>query len=398
MSLDIRQEPKTVPDYSLTGDLLSYLRCGLQYRYQNGSALPPARPVQLWFGEFIHGVMEMAYTMWKERGLPLPWPYTPIAWEERETGSDLPDNDIGEIGRRIELVLAVQGKIARSSDARRMAYDRAAAAVNLIGPALFPLVAFAEEPLSGSRALPNPMNDSLRAERYGVTGVADVLTSITLSAVPEDNLIRAAVTKALEAAGQPVPPEFEVIVDYKGAARPDVGTGKQDYWQQHDWQIQMYAWLRGRKVDAKPVVAGIIMYVNELLPGVADAAKIRTQIASGLTDIIPVRGSPDDYVLSMARAGTRPGGEFSEAFRIERALRVIPVTPESIERAGAAFDDVVLDIEKRISDEIYCEDISKAWAASCGEEETCAACDFRYFCPRPFGQGPGYVVTAPNVP
>ena len=398
MSLDVRQEPKTVPDYSLTGDLLSYLRCGLQYRYQNGSALPPARPVQLWFGEFIHGVMEMAYTMWKERGLALPWPYTPIAWEDRETGRGLPDNDIGEIGRRIELVLAVQGKIARSSDARRMAYDRAAAAVNLIGPALFQLVAFAEEPLSGSRALPNPMSESLRAERYGVTGVADVLTSITLSAVPEDNLIRAAVTKALEAAGQPVPPEFEVIVDYKGAARPDVGTGKQDYWQQHDWQIQMYAWLRGRKVDAKPVVAGIVIYVNELLPGVADAAKIRAQITNGLTDIIPVRGSPDDYVLSMARPGTRPGGEFSEAFRIERALRVIPVTPKSIERAGAAFDDVVLDIEKRISDEIYCEDISKAWAPNCGEEETCSACDFRYFCPKPFGVAPGYVVTAPNVP
>lgn len=398
MSLDVRQEPKTVPDYSLTGDLLSYLRCGLQYRYQNGSALPPARPVQLWFGEFIHGVMEMAYTMWKERGLVLPWPYTPIAWEDREMGMGLPDNDIGEIGRRIELVLAVQGKIARSSDARRMAYDRAAAAVNLIGPALFPLVAFAEEPLSGSRALPNPTNDSLRAERYGVTGVADVLTNITLSAVPEDNLIRAAVTKALEAAGQSIPPEFEVIVDYKGAARPDVGTGKRDYWQQHDWQIQMYAWLRGRKVDAKPVVAGIVIYVNELLPGVADAAKIRAQITNRLTDIIPARGSPDDYVLSMARPGTRPGGEFSETFRIGRALRVIPVTSASIERAGAAFDEVVLEIEKRISDEIYCEDISKAWAPNCQEEETCSACDFRYFCPKPFGVDPGYVVAAPHAP
>lgn len=398
MSLEVRQEPKTVPDYSLTGDLLSYLRCGLQYRYQNGSALPPARPVQLWFGEFIHGVMEMAYTMWKERNLPLPWPYTPIAWDAREAGMNLPDHDIGEIGRRIELVLAVQGKIARSSDARRMAYERAASAVNLIGPALFPLVAFAEEPLAGSRPLPNPTNAALRSERYGVTGVADVLTNITLSKVAHDNLIRAAVTKALEAAGQPVPAEFEVIVDYKGASRPDVKTGKQDYWQQHDWQIQMYAWLRGRKVDAKPVVAGIVIYVNELLPGVADAAKIRAQIANGHTDIVPVRGSPDDYVLAMARAGTRPGGEFSEAFRIQRALRVIPVTPQSIAQAGEAFDDVVLDIEKRISDEINCEDISQAWTPNCGEEETCSACDFRYFCPKPFGKAPGYSVTVPPVP
>lgn len=398
MVLDARHEASTIPSYSLTGDLLSYLRCGLQYRYQNGSALPPARPVQLWFGEFIHGVLEMAYTLWKDRNLPLPWPYSVIEWNERLTGKGLLEHDIGEIGRRVEGVLALQGKIPRNRDARMTAYARAAEAINLIGPHLFPLVVFAEEPLAGSRPLPH--TQGLRAERYGVTGVADVLTHISLQQVAPDNLIRAAVEKTLTAQGIALPNEYEVIVDYKGAARPDVGSGSASYWQQHDWQIQMYGWLRGRKADAKPVVAGVLLYVNELLPSTTDVIAMRKQIRDGLTEIVPERGSEDYYVLTTARPGTGAGRELTEEFRIRRAMRVIPVTPASIETAGTAFDNVVVDVERRIQNEINAGDVNAAWTPSCQDPDTCVACDFRYFCPSPYpyGQGSGYVVTPPSVP
>jgi hypothetical protein len=180
MALNRRELPFEVPSYSLTGDILSFQRCGLQYRYYNGSSLPPSRPVQLWTGEFVHGVLEEAYRHWLDHHPPFPWPNNPTPWPNPGTSPARANHDIGVLGDIVEARLTAAGKTPRSQEARDFAYRRVEAAVNILGPHLFPLITAAERRISGTRAMPtlpgggNPVRGG--ADRYELTGVVDVIS------------------------------------------------------------------------------------------------------------------------------------------------------------------------------------------------------------------------------
>src|SRR2546422_333735 len=113
MRLSKRPPIYSLPPYSLTGDLLGFLRCGLQYRYTRIGQLPPTQPVQMWFGQFIHGVLEEAYRQYdgaKKGGrveLP-PWPKTRIT----------------EIGELIKKRLAAQGLFPWGEDLEELGRQR----------------------------------------------------------------------------------------------------------------------------------------------------------------------------------------------------------------------------------------------------------------------------------
>jgi hypothetical protein len=378
MMLDKRYEPERIPSYSLTGDLLSFLRCGLQYRYHNGSSLPPSRPVQLWFGEFIHGVMENAYRVWslKSAELPFPWPFNPTPFLGN-VPEGRADHDIGTIGEIVEETLRAQGKSPRSRETKISAYNRAAAAINDIAPHLFPLIASAEERVIGTRLVPYNNGSSIsnvRSDRYELHGVIDVLTDIQLNEVQEGNMIKDAITRVCDQ----LPPHFEVIVDYKGARRP---SKKDPFWEQAEWQVQTYAWLRNRQPNSLPVAAGLLIYINELVPGADDIIELQHELQEGTTDILPDKGSKDDYHLSLWQRGNAIP-EFSIEFRISRTLRVIPISDENLRNATKKIDQVVLEIEQCAANEALAGNIRQNWNPG-GDEKTCVACDFRHFCPNP---------------
>src|SRR5262249_43531982 len=119
MRLSKRPAIYSLPPYSLTGDLLGFLRCGLQYRYTRIGQLPSTQPVQMWFGQFIHGVLEEAYRRYdlarrSGRIDPPPWPTATIT-------------DIAEL---IKRRLAAQGLFPWDETLEKLGHARAEAAIN----------------------------------------------------------------------------------------------------------------------------------------------------------------------------------------------------------------------------------------------------------------------------
>ncbi len=388
-----------MPSYSLTGDLLSYLRCRLQYRYYNRSELPPSRPVQLWFGEMLHGTLEMAYRYWLDkRQLGEPIPEFPWPCSARDTGADAPipdwaEHDIGKFANTVEISLRHQGKTHRSAATRHAAYERIEVAINEIGKHLFPLIASAERQVIATRPIPDSEEiTNSRSTHYQVHGRIDVLTNMSLSSAESNNPISQSVQDSCPG----LHGEFEVIVDYKGTRRP---TELEDDWQRGKWQIQTYAWLRERQPEALPVAAGILIYVNELLPGAEEMENLKTAIEQGTTDVIPEPGSLDAQLVRMWLPNTDTG-QLSLSFRLKRAIRVIPITAESIEESLHEFDNVVFHIESDVSGESDGHAIQEAWAPNCNDPNTCAACDARWFCPRPASESDNdnYTPRSPRAP
>lgn len=299
-------------------------------------------------------------------------PYTRLTLEDPivEPGNDIPKFDLRHLGWPVEESLLNQNKRARSRKARLSAYRRAEAAINMLGPHLFPLIAEAEERVIGTRDIPGAAPSQRRAEKYALTGVIDVLTEIELGLSDENNLIRRAVQeKCPDLSG-----EFEVIVDYKGTRRPKIDSSE---WRDGEWQVQTYGWLRHEQRRSRRVATGILIYVNELAPGDSDLIQTKAESARGLTDVGPLRDS-DRWMFENWRPGART--HFSSEYLFARAVRVIPVSDESIRAATRAFDNTVARIEDCVRLEEEAVSILQTWPGDCTDKNTCAACDFRYFC------------------
>ena len=386
MKLSVRPKVYSLPSYSLTGDLLGYLRCGLQYRYTRIGKLPSSRPIQLWFGEFIHGVLEEAFRRYQDRLKKGEPPLPP--W---------PPEELTSISELIKKRLSARGLVPWDDDLEELGDLRAAAAIQEMGPHLFPLIHRAEVRLFGARALPeiDKAWAFREADRYEMVGVIDVVTHVELqNPMYQDNPI----VKAVLAALPKMPDEnFEVIIDYKGMRRPPVSGGA--YWAQYAWQLQTYGELRRRQPDALPVAAGVLVYLNELHPTRRDLETIKREIKTGKTDVPPPPGSESEAILKSWSSKGKDVPLLPFEYRLQRSLRVLPIDDDSIAEALTAFDEVVERIETCRGKEAKGKPVMQAWERNATDDNTCTVCDSRTYCPdyqKAFGHAMGD--THPKLP
>jgi len=117
-----------------------------------------------------------------------------------------------------------------------------------------------------------------RSNYYAITGQVDVLSSINIDNADPDNLIIQTIRDTPETNSlieDSIGSEYEIILDYKGTRRPPTNN---PLWNPHAWQILTYAWLRGNQPNSNPVIAGVILYLNELAPSSRDWTYLRREV------------------------------------------------------------------------------------------------------------------------
>jgi hypothetical protein len=173
-------------------------------------------------------------------------------------------------------------------------------------------------------------------------------------------------------------------------SRPLPGGAESDrLWTDHAWQIQTYASLRSQRNDRAKVACGVILYLNELFPSRQDLVQLREDLRRGTSDVLPAPGSGDYYAL-LGVAGTEDDDDsedatpspISQELRLARAIRVIAVTPTSMNEAVSEIHKIIEEIEAKVAGEHQNAAIPAIWPAT-GERRDCVACDFRHSCPNP---------------
>jgi hypothetical protein len=386
----------TMPTYSLTSDLTSFLRCPRQYRMQKRGRLAPINPVQMWSGLFIHGFMESALLLWQNQGRK-----TPISdYLNQETIPEL----VNDIFNRLKR----QGLLPRGPNVTILALERAFAMIDIFSETLFPYIAHSEIKLQSVRK--SKLADFRNLDSYEILGIVDILVGER-----EPTALSNGVDSILTNLLTNMKPKQEFVVDYKSMIRPATNS---ELWKYQNWQVNTYSWLRQRDEATSLLPRGAIIYVNDLVPTLDNLKHIIEEIKNENTDIIPPEGSDEEKLILNPNTLIKDYSKKMKEWRVlmaewmevyweekdwtvpmprleptlplsdlrrKRAVRIIDTSPIIREGAIDEFDSVASSIELCIQKELDSDSIDKSWIPKKGahpRDSDCTICSFKTFCPK----------------
>lgn len=369
MSISVRRQHPIQPAYSLTADVQNFLQCGLQYRYARDSHLPWSDSPQLWFGRFVCDCLQAA---------------------EQQVRHGLQPQPPWDIARITQLCSAVAARlqaeqiVCRSRTRQQVGQQCVTAAINELGPLLFPLIDEAQIPVSGSRWFPTVAGKTAvqdpQSSHFVLTGTVPALLRL---AAADGTATACSLLQVLQAHGiVPAEPQT-VLVDFKSAHRPDLhrrtrqaATAGVDADQ---WRALVLAWLLSQQTALPAAV--VVVYLHELSPSAAALRRLRQAQYRRTADVLlPSADSRDAALLQAFSAGQEPP-QLSRDFRLRRAFRVIPVAPATLLTALQTTDHAAQRIHACRNHEARSGRILKAWERNNHSPAACNACRARTWCP-----------------
>ncbi len=204
--------------YSVTGDILSYRRCGRLYGFTAVRGYVPSQPTQEFVGTVIHQVLDRAHSHFMGR------------INQASRGTIPTDQEIEGFFNEVETALIAHGVRAVSPLVRANVLGIVQTFNRVEGPTLYPLVMDTEHRLQSEH--PN----------YIMHGVVDVLTTSPGSSDPNDR----------------------EIWDYKGHKRPDpTKPSGASRLADYEFQMRVYADLYRIRNGRLPRRA-VIYFVGEM--------------------------------------------------------------------------------------------------------------------------------------
>lgn len=311
---------------------------------------------------------------------PSKGPYQPrafivLAWNEalrhylfeRQKGlNDLPpwsDDALDRLLKRGFHRMMTESLLPPCSGPSAAEWDEAKAVINEFGPVFFPLIRESGVCVQNARLIPKYKFPS--AWRSEPTNMCEIMAETDI--ISHDRLNAShPTTKALQRvirAVLPVNSPFEIVVVYKGRRRPlfhgadalDVNT----QWNIDKCCLHYLAYLRQQQNPPVPVIGAMIVYLNELCPTLEALSRFFVEVQNGATDIIPfsdgdleraLRGWANLPKIMRARANFP---QMPLVFRLNRAVRLFRITPQTMKQAMKRLDDVVIGLKVHRSQFIH---------------------------------------------